>query len=651
MRRSAVEEELILKIIREKLKVEYIPAEILCNGLCSMDTFNKYCSCEIEIDYLTLEVMLERLGLDSMDFISWVDYDAYEYLSWRNRVLEEISNKNIVMLRQLLYSAGVCDNEDGYQIPTTLNFKCCMNPRLIMQFIIMAVSVLEWYEGKIDNSVFHAKSAADYIYGIREDDFDNISIGLKLLSDSEIALYVLSDYFEVQNNLHREETLEKVCNHLRTILRYIDGNGRDVRSVSRMFPYVSYIYTDVLIMLGRPELGIATCKRAIELMRMNNQCRMLKVSLEQYIQLMDELEIKKRAKEEQELLKGWNEVLELAQEWMENDGDELETFVEKLFKCGAWSIGTYGMSDDIIKLYRARAGITQKRLSIDTDYSMRSMWMIENAKTHPQKNGYNRIRKRLRIPSGSTQSDIFGTSYKVYMLKYRLERAMMNGEIETEEKLINEMEKMLVHTGSEDCINSLSNRQFIMDCRNGVAYRRGQIDAKEYLESCKKCLAITVDISNIKIDKVFFRVEELMIILHVAQAYGGLKNNEKAVYYSKLVIDYCLLNKIKNQAYLNKMLIAYLNLVTYYGLMQEHDKAIQYAKKGLLLDIKSGKGKLAPSFIHGYAYSQTMLGNRLKALKCFEIVIHSSKVFGNSNYEKAVKNYAWVKEKIESENT
>mgnify|MGYP000737964529 CR=1 FL=1 len=50
----------------------------------------------------------------SMDFISWVDYDVYEYLEWRDKNMEAIRNKDTVTLRQLLYSDdmyGIVDHD------------------------------------------------------------------------------------------------------------------------------------------------------------------------------------------------------------------------------------------------------------------------------------------------------------------------------------------------------------------------------------------------------------------------------------------------------------------------------------------------------------------------------------------------------------
>ena len=99
-----MEEELVLRIINEKLEYDHIAPEWLCDGICTRSEYDEYCTGEMDIDYLTLEMMLERLGMNSMDFISWVDYDVYEYLEWRDKTMEAIRNKDTVTLRRLLYS-------------------------------------------------------------------------------------------------------------------------------------------------------------------------------------------------------------------------------------------------------------------------------------------------------------------------------------------------------------------------------------------------------------------------------------------------------------------------------------------------------------------------------------------------------------------
>lgn len=71
----------------------------------------------------------------------------------------------------------------------------------------------------------------------------------------------------------------------------------------------------------------------------------------------------------------------------------------------------------------------------------------------------------------------------------------------------------------------------------------------------------------------------------------------------------------------------------------------------MFLDISSGKGKLAATFIFCYAYSQAKLNNNLEALNAYQIVINACEIFGNSNRDKAVRNYTRLKNKIESEDT
>lgn len=647
-----MEEELVLRIINEKLEYEHIAPEWLCDGICTRSEYDEYCTGEMDIDYLTLEMMLERLGMNSMDFISWVDYDVYEYLEWRDKNMEAIRNKDTVTLRQLLYSDDMYGIVDvNGEISDREEKRWSMNPKLIMQFGVMAVSMLEWFEGRRKNAERYARQAVEYTGLGNSMEFEDEDTSMKMLSDKEIAMNVLSDYFEVENNLENNAALERTGRHLGQMLRYIDGNGRDIRSVALLFPYISYLYVRIQIMLGRAEQGIAPCKRSIELMRTHNQCRMLEMTLRQYIQLMENLGISNRAQDEERLLKSWQEVLGFLKRLSGNVPDEGCGFAERLLRCGVWNGGAFVTEGDIIKLYRAREGITQKRLSIDADYSMRSMWLIENSKAKPQKNGYEKIRKRLGIPSGHIHSDIYCTSYKAYMLKYQLERAMMNLELEKADGLLDKLEKELIRAGSGDEVKTRINKQFIMDSRNAIAYTSKKITAKEYLERSKKCLALTVDIENKKIDKVFLRVEELLIIIHIAQAYSILGNTEKAVQYSKIVIDYCESRNIKSQAYINKMLIAYHSLASDYRSLNKYDESLEYITKGMFLDISSGKGKLVATFIFCYAYSQEKFNNNLEALNAYQIVINACEIFGNSNRDKAVSNYTWLKNKIESEYT
>ena len=99
------------------------------------------------------------------------------------------------------------------------------------------------------------------------------------------------------------------------------------------------------------------------------------------------------------------------------------------------------------------------------------------------------------------------------------------------------------------------------------------------------------------------------------------------------------------------MLIAYHSLASDYRSLNKYDESLEYITKGMFLDISSGKGKLVATFIFCYAYSQAKLNNNPEALNAYQTVINACEIFGNSNHDKAVRNYTRLKNKIESEYT
>lgn len=69
-----------------------------------------------------------------------------------------------------------------------------MNPKLIMQFGVMAVSMLEWFEGRRKNAERYARQAVEYTGLGNSMEFEDEDTSMKMLSDKEIAMNVLSDY-------------------------------------------------------------------------------------------------------------------------------------------------------------------------------------------------------------------------------------------------------------------------------------------------------------------------------------------------------------------------------------------------------------------------------------------------------------------------
>mgnify|MGYP000379874827 FL=1 len=53
-----MEEELVLRIINEKLEYEHIAPEWLCDGICTRSEYDGYCTGERDIDYLTIQTQV-----------------------------------------------------------------------------------------------------------------------------------------------------------------------------------------------------------------------------------------------------------------------------------------------------------------------------------------------------------------------------------------------------------------------------------------------------------------------------------------------------------------------------------------------------------------------------------------------------------------
>lgn len=615
-----MEEELVLKIINEKLDAEYIPAEALCDGLCSVDTFNRYCTGELKIDFLTLNVMLGRLGMNCSDFVTWVDMDTYEYLNWQNDVIQCMREKDIPRLKSLM------ENE-GSKTSKTLN------KRIVEQFDNFVKGILAQADGKRDVAVDLLNKAAAYTIP-KERIEERCTV---LLSENEILILLIQYSVEMQNKKEAERINDDdgLKEKLYQLMSYLHSGKCDIRQEAKLYPYAAYMYADIQIQLGHPERGIVPCQDAIALMRKHNFSRILIRVLNIYLNIMKTLGIEGRAQEEKNMLNGWQEVLRLRKDWGGIAKEDL-SITESLYECLAECNCGYEAMLELIRMYRVREGITQKELSIDTGYDAKSIWMIENARQIPHKSGFIRIKNRLNILPGCTHSDIYCTSYKAYRLKYLITRAMADEDNAELKRCIDELEKEFQR--DEISRENIFNCQYIMDCRNVLYYTTHQIDAKEYLRRCKECLSLTVDINNPKIMQGYLRERELLIILHIAWACSDLGDNKTAIKNTQLVLDYCTENN-KRGRYNNKIILGLSNLAVHYDKIKKYSEALEVSRKGALLDLDSGKGKKAVSFIHSNAYSNAMMGNIETAVKYFKVVIDAADIFYNVEKKPAEKNY------------
>lgn len=625
--REPQDEELVLKIINEKLATEHIPAEWLCDGLCSVENFGKYCTGELDVDFLTLNAMLQRLGMDSSDFITWVDMETYEYLGWQNEVILCVRQKNPEGLKKLIEDSGTVASET-------------LNERLVEQFDSLARGILAQLEGRNEAAVDYLdKAASCTIAGYKAK--ENYIV---FMSENEILILLILYSLRLENAKKAElmADMDNIGKDMYRLMNYLHGGRCDVRQEAKLYPYAAYIYADIQMQLGTPERAIVPCQDAIALMRKHNFSRMLELTLTIYIELMKCLGIEARAVEETRLLAGWQEVLKLGRSWEDNaetdDKDETDLF-GALYGCLAEYNYGYEIMHNLIKLYRVKEGLTQKELSIETGYDMKSIWKIETARQKPHKSGYKRIRDRLNIPAGYSHSDIYCTSYRAYRLKYQITRAMTDGDNTALEKSIDELEEELQKDAASR--DNVFNRQYIMDCRNVLSYTSGRITAQEFLKRCQECLALTVNINNKKLLNGYLRSQELLIMLHIANAYTNLGKFDFALKYQKMVIEYYTKCN-KNDFGYNMTILALRNIAATYNRLKQYDKARHTAKEAVLLDLQCGKGRMCVSLINLYGCSVEQMGYVEESLVYYKTAIDASDVFDHEAGLAARNNYSRV---------
>lgn len=261
-------------------------------------------------------------------------------------------------------------------------------------------------------------------------------------------------------------------------------------------------------------------------------------------------------------------------------------------------MGRYRLGD-IIRMTRKSLSITQEQLS-DEICSVETLSRIENGNQTPNRDTYELLMERMGRIRERAYSMLSVSDFKVLEKMKKFEDFVKIYDYAQAEEILSEIKEILG--------NSILDRQFLIRAQSIVDYRLQRISTDEFLERFQQAIRLTIPkYGMISLANWPLSFSEAMLLINIAAAYA-----EKADYRNSIDVLNEVYSAMK-QSYMEEQQRAILqitittNLSKGYGLIKDHEKAIEMVSEGIALCRQYKLGNALPNLLYNIAWNKEQL--------------------------------------------
>lgn len=459
----------------------------VCHGICSPATISNMENGERVPDTLMFECFMERMGISPTQFSIMVTEDESKYLEWKNQVWDAIEKENWDELGNLLQSK--------------LLKKTYCNKKLENQFIMYANGIYAAKKGNYAKAAEYLKLAAEQTIPEPEGVIEEQA----LLGELEISILMLYLYYGIKGKvISQPQGL-----HLFDILeRYVYSDAVAVENAARCYPKLVCIGVHVLEMLTEEEKR-TYLEKAIHLSKRNKTFHDLTEVLRLYVSMLEKSEERDRA-----FYKKHHEVFV---DLLEIEGLSMEFKPEIVIPNKA----KYYILQEFLISKRKELGLTQGEISVGI-CEPETYSRVERGKRAPSRKNMQQLSERLGISWNYYRGEIYTTNPRAFELRRMHRVAGVEGRMEEERELLNELELLLD-------MEVVENRQYVESCKCILKYKLGLKSAEQVYAELHCLINLTQvldeDISNLK----YYSQTELEILGQMAMLLDAQQKYEEAI--------------------------------------------------------------------------------------------------------------------------
>jgi transcriptional regulator with XRE-family HTH domain len=261
-------------------------------------------------------------------------------------------------------------------------------------------------------------------------------------------------------------------------------------------------------------------------------------------------------------------------------------------------MGRYRLGD-IVRMTRKSLSITQEQLS-DEICSVETLSRIENGSQNPSRDVYELLMERMGRIRDRAYSMLSVSDLKVLELMKLFEDYIKQYDFHQAEGILEEIKKTVG--------NSVLDKQFLIRAESLVNYNLKRIGSKEYLAGFEKALCLTISkYGTISLANWPLSFSEAMLLVNISIAQTENGDINKAIEVIKEVYSAMKQSYMEEQQRSILQVTIANNLSKWYGLISEHEKAIEVANEGILICKNNKLGNALPNLLYGVAWNMEQL--------------------------------------------
>ncbi len=261
-------------------------------------------------------------------------------------------------------------------------------------------------------------------------------------------------------------------------------------------------------------------------------------------------------------------------------------------------MGRYRLGD-IVRMTRKSLSITQEQLC-DEICSVETLSRIENGSQNPSRDVYELLMERMGRIRDRAYSLLSVSDLQVLEKMKLFEDYARQYEFYKASEVLNDI-KMNIG-------NSILDKQFIIRGETIVYFYLNKISVDNCLENYEKAIRLTIPrYGSISLANWPLSYNEALLLINISIAYAEKEEYLKAIEVVKQVYYALRQSYVEEQQRVLLQIILTCNLSKWYGLIGNHEEAINIANEGVQICKKSKIGNALPNLLYGIAWNKERL--------------------------------------------
>lgn len=569
-----------------------ISKEQLSEGICTASMYAKVEKAEREIDNVTMNRFLSRLGVDQAKYEKFLDYTEYDRWKIRHDIINAIEDDRLKEAEKFLSSYETEEGEDR---------------KVDKQFCLFMRAQILLHREADDDEIFALYKEA---VGITMPRIDEVKLCELVLSVEELNLAL-----EYKKRTARGQSTDRIVNVYEEFIQYIAKADYDTGVKVKIYPkVVVYLCNDVLNDIetvkedDRKQLYkrlADLCHEAMELLMDDNTAFYMIELFEVYEKLLNIMI--SDTKDENRVME-YKETIEQIKTWRDTLKSVYEQYdVSPYMNDGCYLYREEGVHciNDVIRKRRKVKNMTVKELC-EGICSERTVKRAERRETKLQKSIVDELFEKLDMVAEYMNTGIITDSKEAVNIYERYRKAINDYDMDMAEKLLDKLQEMLPEHPQ--------NTQILIHARSVIKKKRGDISKEEHIEELKEVILSTIDMSRINdMEDVYLSQMENKCIYSIAITLKEVEKYNEACKFMDVLVKLC--RNMEKEGVEDSFIVmnevvmyAYASLI---GSMGRYEESNAIANKLIWLFLKLRRTNLLHLSMFNIAWNQKESDNNI----------------------------------------